>query len=84
MKYPKDAVLAACAEFVPTLVAHGKSAHVNVPELLRHAAIEAFKQMNVIQGATSLTWDKGQACLIIQAGLRELSEQGYIEYKGEK
>jgi hypothetical protein len=66
MNYHKDVVLIACAQFVPTLVEHGKSAHVNIPELLRHAAIEAFKQMNLIQGAPSLDWEKGQACLIIQ------------------
>jgi hypothetical protein len=80
MKQHKDAVLMACAQFVPTLVEHGKSAHVNMPELLRYAAIEAFKQMNMIQGASSLDWSKGQACLTIQAGLRELSEKGFLEY----
>jgi hypothetical protein len=82
MNYHKDVVLIACAQFVPTLVEHGKSAHVNIPELLRHAAIEAFKQMNLIQGAPSLDWEKGQACLIIQKGLNELSEKGFIEFGG--
>lgn len=80
MKYHKDVVLSACSQFVPALVEHSKSAHVNIPELLRHAAIEAFKQMNIIEGASSFDWSKGQACLIIQRGLKELTEKGYIEF----
>jgi hypothetical protein len=80
MKYTKELTLKACAEFVPTLVEHSKAAHTNIPELLRHAAIEAFKQINIAQGAVTLGIDKSYACLIIQVGLREIADKGMIEF----
>ena len=80
MKYTKELTLKACAEFVPIIVEHSKEAHVSFPELFKLAAIEAFKQINIAQGAVVFGMDKSYACLIIQEGLKELAEQGWIEF----
>lgn len=78
MKYTKELLLKACAEFVPTLVEHQQSAHVNMPELLKHAAVEAFVQQYTEEYNESS--NKCFASFMIRKGLLELKEYGCLYY----
>jgi hypothetical protein len=80
MKYTNELVHKACAEFVPTLVENKHLAHLSLPELLQKAGLEIFKQMNIAYGVASFHPDKAYAALIIQDGLKEVSERGFLEF----
>ena len=80
MKYSQSLVWKAIGEFLPKYtVARENGVHMNLPQSLKDAAVEAFLwQFNQRSRVQQL--DRLYATLVIKTALEELHSQGWMEF----
>lgn len=80
MKYSQNLVWKAIGEFLPShIAARENGVHMNLPQSLKDAAVEAFLwQFNQLGKEQPI--GKLYATLVIKTALEELHSQGWMEF----